>query len=398
MLNQKAWIVTVCLLALVSLTGCWDRIEIEERGFVMALAIDLAPEKAKQGQKQKIQATYQIAIPAKLRTSGQSASVGGGGEEKAFLNITTSGDVLFKTARIASTRSSRSPYFEHTQVVLIGEELAREGYLDDIADVILRDNELRRKVTVITVQGKARDVLNSFSPQEKLMSEYIESLSENSRYVARMPKDLSVGLLSQRLNGRTSFAMQRIFMVNNQIHLSGSAVYNGSNEKLVGWLNGEETEGLLLLTGQYRGGVLVSDLPSGERVAVEVKQAATKLTVTMQNGMPSFRYQIEVTGEIGESWSTRNTLDETMVHQVERSTEKEVKRLTGETIKTLQTELKTDAIGLGATLARKHPDVWRKIKENWDNGQNMFSQVDVQVNAKATVTTPGSILMIEKKK
>ena len=63
----------IILSILMFLTGCWDRIEIEERGFVIAVAIDSEKEN-------KILLTQQLINPKSM--NGSSNSQGGGRRRK----------------------------------------------------------------------------------------------------------------------------------------------------------------------------------------------------------------------------------------------------------------------------------------------------------------------------
>lgn len=100
---KKLYITLLIFCLSLFLTGCWDRQEIEEIGFVMAVAFDKAEEekneageeeqggeategegkeKGAKKQEAKIKATYQIVVPANLT---QGTGGGGWGCWKAVL-------------------------------------------------------------------------------------------------------------------------------------------------------------------------------------------------------------------------------------------------------------------------------------------------------------------------
>lgn len=126
------------------LTGCWDRIEIEERGFVVGIAIDM-PKTKEIGKKQEKESpdkpkakgryvlTQQMVVPGELSGSGNAQ--GGTGSGKAYLNVTAEGETLFDIIREVAARTSRSPYYVHFKTLVISEEVARtEGSLANVID------------------------------------------------------------------------------------------------------------------------------------------------------------------------------------------------------------------------------------------------------------------------
>ncbi|GAX90138.1 Ger(x)C family spore germination protein [Effusibacillus lacus] len=408
--KNKILLLLTAVLGLTFPVGCWDRVEIEERGFVMAIGLDMAEEandgqpeeKSDQKKLPQLEATYQVAIPANLQTGGGSGGTGGGegsggkSEGKAFMNLTIKGDALFKTVRLAGTRSSRTLYFEHNKLVVIGEELAKTGYLPNVIDMLLRDHEMRRRMKVVVVQGKAKEALNARPVQEKLNSEYLDSLTENFQRTPRMPKEMTIGDLSENLNGKSSFVLQRAIPYKDEVKIVGAAVMHGHDNKLVGWLTGEETEGLSWVTGKMKGGITVAELPSGERVVYEIRRVKTKVIPVVKGGKYHFTIRIDAEGSIGESWAQRDLMDAQFVKEVEQATREQIQRLTSKTFDKLQKELKADVIGLGEELSRKQPKLWEQIKNDWDHGKYYFGNAEIHVEANVQVRFRGVISKVEK--
>ncbi|MFC4770297.1 Ger(x)C family spore germination protein [Effusibacillus consociatus] len=397
MRKSRCSLLITALLTVSLLTGCWDRVEIEQRGFVMAIGIDMIP-KQEEEQKISLALTYQIAVPAKIQT-GAGGREGGGGEQggKPYVNMTTEGDTLFETVRIMATRSSRSLFFEHVKLVLIGEEVARSGYLNRVIDFLLRDHEMRRRMKVIVVKGEARKALDVMPKQERMTSEYLESLTENTKKTARMPSELAIGDLSEKIISKTSFVVQRVAFNEKELKMAGGAVIHGHNNKLVGWLDEEDTEALMWITGDLKGGITETVLPSGERVVYEIRTANTKIEPKVEKGKFYFHIQVESEGSLGESWENRDTLDKKFISEVEKAVEKDIQQSITDVIKKLQTELKADVAGLGSTLARKEPKVWEKVKNDWDHGKNYFRDAKVDVDVQVVIRFPGTISKLKGK-
>ena len=79
-MNRRIWMF-LSLAALFLLTGCWDRAELPEKGFVMGVAID-------ETEGGKISLTTQIYKPSQ----GVSAT-GAKAAKSAYLNVITQNDI-----------------------------------------------------------------------------------------------------------------------------------------------------------------------------------------------------------------------------------------------------------------------------------------------------------------
>src|SRR5690625_2738390 len=106
---------SIFCLCLIILTGCWDTVSIEDRGFIVGTAIDL--EEDGQGHPQ-LTVTNQMVLP-----EGMSApSQGGGGQQETFLNISTISKSIYKVDEEIVSSSSKQPFYEHLAVLIVSEE------------------------------------------------------------------------------------------------------------------------------------------------------------------------------------------------------------------------------------------------------------------------------------
>src|SRR5690625_4500606 len=118
--RHKFLLLFVCFTIL--LTGCWDSINLEERAFIVGTAIDLADKNEDNEKHPTFSVTNQIVIPAGVGVTG---SEGGGGEEKPFLNITSTGTSIYSLDEELAAKSSKVPFYEHFEILIISEEIAR---------------------------------------------------------------------------------------------------------------------------------------------------------------------------------------------------------------------------------------------------------------------------------
>src|SRR5699024_1706222 len=120
--RKSSYILIFCLLVFL-LIGCWDDLPIEERGFVVGSAIDV--------ENEKLNGNYQVTLTNQSisHIGFGTASEQGGSDQKAYMNIASSGDSIFEIDDKMAARTSKVPFFEHLKVLVISKELAKTPHL-----------------------------------------------------------------------------------------------------------------------------------------------------------------------------------------------------------------------------------------------------------------------------
>lgn len=379
------------LLFLLTLTGCWDRVEIEERGFVIGVGVDL-PEETDEENANTFILTQQLVVPGAL--AGGSSNLGGGGTSgDAYLNITSTGKSMFGIIRETSAMTSRTPFYDHNSLIIVSEELGRTKYFSSILDHFLRYPEMRRGMKVMISEGKAEEVLRVEPKNERLPALYIDSISINNFKNARMLPVSRIGDIHAQLLKDESFTVQRILKEENEVKIAGNAVIKGKTNTFVGFLNEDETMGLNFLTGDIQGGIIEFDFRKGQ-ITFDIKKNKTKVVadVSKENEI-EFTITVESDGNIAEAFNTFiDEYDAEMLSQIEKAAAQEIEHYTKLTINKLQNDYKADVIGLGAHLKQNHPDVWANVKDDWEEGEELFSKVKINTIVKVKMKLPGTLL------
>lgn len=386
---QKIKILLCSFIVISLLTGCWDRVEIEERGFVVGVAIDQAEDKGNKNQK-KLMLTQQIVVPGVLEGSG--SNLGGGGEiGDAYLNITAEGNSMFGIIRETAARTSRSPFYEHNALIIVSMDVASSKLFTSILDHFLRFPEMRRGTKVLISEHKAKKVLEVTPKNEKLPAMYINSISINNFKNARMLPVSRIGDIHSKLLREEGFTVQRIIAEEEEVKISGNAVFKGKTNELVGFLDEDETMGLNLLTGDIKGGVLEFFYDDGH-IIFDIKKAKHQITANVEDQENiSFLIKVESEGKIAEAFESNINYNPTEMKELEEDAAAEIERYMNLTINKLQQEFKVDVIGLGSYLNDEHPDVWKKLKSNWEENNQLFTSVKIDVEAKVNIRQPGTL-------
>ena len=378
----------------IFLTGCWDQVEIEKRGFIIGIAFDLAQKKGGEldapEEKKVYKGTYQFVIPSGL---GQGGSSQGNSSSKAYNNLVVEGETISEQINRLAGQTSRTPFSEHLQTIILSESLVRIPQVcSQVLDFFLRDNETRRGIHIFVAEGEAGPILDIPPIPENLPVMYIDSIAKNSFKNATILPEKRIGTLHEHFISKKSFVLPKIKRKGQKINITGAAVFDGHNTQMVGFINGEITEGLNMITNEYKQGSLktkVEDKP----VVYDIKREKSSVKVQVKNKDDIRVYiKIKTEGVIEESFVSLDYMNAKVLSKVEIAAEKEIERKVAKTIKVFQKDLKVDALGLSGYVEREDYEIWKQLEKNWDHGKNFFSKSTIKVQADVTVQTPGAII------
>ena len=67
-----------------------------------------------------------------------------------------------------------------------------------------------------------------------------------------------------------------------------------------------------------------------------------------------------------------------------------IERLANLALEKGQKELGTDVFDFGDKIRQRHYSTWKEIKDDWETGENIFANSDVNVSANAKVRATGA--------
>ncbi|MBB6453359.1 spore germination protein [Salirhabdus euzebyi] len=371
----------ICIFLLI-LAGCWDRVEIEERGFVIAVGLD----KAENGEGFEL--TQQIVVPGKF---GPDSASGGSGD--AYLNITRQGETMFEIIREVAAETSRSPFYEHFKLVIISSELAEEeNNLPHILDHFIRYHEMRRATKVMIAKGSAKEILEVEPKNERLPAIYIDSISVNNFKNSRMVPVSRIGDLHEQLLNENSYTIQKVEKGEETVKVVGNAVIEGKTNSLIGFLEAEGTEGMNFLTGEIQGGIIKTKY-KGQDIVYDMKTTNHKVKTIIDNqNNVTIEVKIQSEGSIGEALLPLNFEDPKVIESIEQQIEQEIKDKVMNTFEKVQEEFKVDIFGFGNYLEQQHYQKWQEIKKDWEQGENYFSQSTLKPKVNIRIRRSENIL------
>ena len=420
MIKNKGFI--FLLLSPLLLAACWDKIEVEERGFVSGIAIDLANSPSKmdvnepaseqeqsetrlqqderifnhnmdedylQNENNKFKLTQQLIVPSGLGQAQNS----GGNKVPAFRNLSQTGDTIIEMNRDMIKQAGRITNVTHLNVVLYSEAVAKKkGLFADLMDIFLREKEMLRSVKVAITKDHAGDYLYIIPENEKIPGIYIEKLLENKSNL-EIAQPLIVGDVQALLLSEKSFAIPTLNIVDTStIDYTGLSIYNGKKKKVVGMLTGDNAKGVNLINSKNQTGT-VNIKFNNHDVTLEILKVKSKISLKNNDkNHLKFHITINVEAGIAEQYGSLDIMNEAHYKELKEKLEKELTQITTRTVSVLQKDVETDLLGLNTHLYKYHYSLWTKIKDDWEDGQLYFLNSDVNIDVNVTIEKPGNII------
>ncbi len=398
--------VAFAALLFVTLTlpaGCWDQREVEQLGIVLATAVD-------KGHGGQLEVHVQVVIPRALAGGGMGGMGGGGMTVRPYRHYSATGATVFEAMRQLSMEAPRRLFYAHNQVILIDEEVAREG-LREVLDFFDRSTQIRRHIwLLIAKHGQVHEVLMAPSPLELIPAQrlvgMIRERSLSSRFAPQRLGDFVEMLEAEGQEPFTALATLVPTRVEKgkgpgggqeaggregdrgvsefaaepraNIRLSGAAVFLG--DRMVGALDERETRGLLWVRGEVRGGSMTVPCGEGKNITVEILRSRARIEPREEGGPLGFVVQIRTEGNVTESHCRKDLRQPEVMEELAAYQAAEIAKEVEAALTRAET-MRADVFGFGAALHRKKPELWHQVKDRWPEVWPALA-VDVQVEAR----------------
>jgi len=396
-LNGKAAALAASLLvASFVATGCWNRRELNTMSILLGAGID------KVGNQYRLSA--QVVDPGEVAAAKGSSSA-----RSPVTMYKATGSTLFEAFRKMTLTSPRKIYASHIRILVIGENLAREG-ISGALDLLSRDPEMRTDYDILIARNTtAENVLKIMTPLEKIpANKLFDSLTTSERAWAPTTTFTLNELIEQLVAKGQDPVLTGVIITGNpkvgeeymnvnqidpavKLKLSTLAAFKGS--RMVGWLTRDESKGYNLIMGNVRSTAVTLPCPNGGKLALEVLRTKSKIKGGAENGRPTARIQLKVEANVAEVACIVDLDDPRTIRSLERQAEEEKRELMVKAVKAAQKRYRADIFGFGEAIYRARPRYWQRISKDWkEHFPDMKVEYDIEVLIRRTGTTGKSFV------
>lgn len=394
MIRASAVLSLLLSLSLV-MAGCWDSREVEELGIIHGIAVEPA-------DNGRVRVIFQY-----INTSVQSSGGGGGNNaafQKPYRNQVVEGDSFYDAVKQLPNETISRRFFGHNQILILSEQFARERGISEIVDYVIRDPQFRSSAFLLVGRGSdmvsLMDIPSAVAPtptqriSNLLRNHYLTStyaplrLGEFVRVFESAGEQPFTAAIEIRPNASLPDAANhgiwdgQIPEPAYNVAINGTALFKG--DKMVGWLNQEESRGLLWLRGEVRRGRILFPLPDGGAgiMSTEIYKAASKAKPYISEGKIIMKVKIEaetVVEEITNGVAMDRPED---IKRLEEAQNQAIYREVQAALNAAQKQLQVDVFGFGEAIHRVYPQQWREMKSGWEE---IFPGLQTDIEVKSTI-------------
>lgn len=309
------------LLITMFCTGCYGTTETDSVSYILVMGIDKAAD-----GKQKV--TYQIALPL---ASGSSTEEKSQAPQTPWITSTITIPTPAESRMLLDASISRRAKTNHLVAYIISEEVAKQGLSPSMA-YIARNRDYRESIYLIIVKGSAEEYIKNNKPKiDTNIAHFYQTilLTHNPgnyyldanfhQFISRLKDNggspIATYSAMNPMTGETTPIKKTTPEQKTVPYLAGTAPRTGTTtpidflglalfrgDKMVGWLDSDETMAVAFLTGQYKSGFIdvVDPLyPEKDYISLNIYPEGTpKITATLEGDAPQLHIALKVSGEL----------------------------------------------------------------------------------------------------
>ncbi|AEM74191.1 Ger(x)C family spore germination protein [Caldicellulosiruptor acetigenus] len=427
--KRRAFLAILIVFLAFLLSGCWDRVEIEDRGYILALGVDkydpsdlnkyetreyidldrktqkFSPEQQKPDiktdqkgidpqTKRKVKPPlpsskneYKFAVTVlfpNLRTIGKDSKPD---EQMRFLFVRPTNNVI-GIRNYLEREINKRLYYGYLKVVVLGRDLVEEpGYVREVLDALNRESDIPQNTFLLVSETTARDILNTMPLVQPVTGIHLFEISKNASIYGRIIDTPLSQVVNSFINSNCA-VISRVEPGVETLKVAGAAVFK--NFRFVGWLDEKQLQIYKLLMGKAKH-TFIDDLKyKSTHVPFITTEIQTKKKIKSEKGRLKIVYNLRIEGEVIEFVfkSGYKVLDDPMRKYIQSELNKIIKKRADDLIYLLKYRYNTDVLGIGDFISKHRPKDWEKLKKNWDDE---FKKIDIEVVTDVRLRRSGTI-------
>lgn len=381
--------VLLIIISFFCLTGCYNYRELNDLAITSAIGIN------KDGDNYEL--LIQVINTQKQGSDGSSSS-----EQPKFVVYKTKGKTMQEAFRNIILESPKRLYVNHTSLLIISEEIAKEG-LNDVVDIFARDTEFRKQfMVVISKKDDTNDIVSILTNLETLNAKNIkDSIITDSKYLGSGAVVHFENLLETFLNDKEDLVLPSVTMKGNDkkgeegdnikksepdasIVLDDLAIFK--DEKLVGYLNKQDSINVSTIKNEINNTIYTYECQKGKYASIEIVDSKTDIKANKQ----TINITVKQRANINEVNCGLNLEKKGVIEKLEKDMAKEKEKEILKTINKSINELDADIFGFKDILYKDNPNNYKSLVERFD--KDLLKNLKFEIKVELNLFAKGNIL------
>jgi spore germination protein KC len=384
------------IIIMLVFTGCWDKNELEELGYVAAIGVDLREDR-------RMVVTYQIQNPQ----VGSSVRAEAQNEKESSIITLDAADIL-SARETSGANISRKIDFSQANILILGEEFAKSETCFENLSELLREREIKSDISIVVCREKAAEFIRNNRPSlETRPMKFYDLMARRWKETGLAPpadlhmltqkterdKGLFLAIYAtakesykKELREEDQYLPGEVPLKStNPTQIIGSAVFKEG--KMFSNLTGEETRIVLNLRPEARfSGINVTykdPLDEKYRISARLyKVKSPQLKIDISDEKPKIDVKLELEIRITNIPSHIDYVEDLEKQKVlKRSIEEDIKEETNSLIEKTQRELKAEPFNWRPIAASKFWTYEDLKKYDW-MGKYSEAEINFDVEVK----------------
>lgn len=395
--KTKGWVLLLMLTLLIPmLSGCWDRLELEDRATILGLAIDPVEDESvgsvsgpyAKSEAPGYQITAQIAIPGRIPLGPSQGSDSGGSQRPVWV-LTATGKTLNDAMSMLQKDLADKVFLGHLRAIIVNQKLAQAQGMEDVQDYLRRNPEIRRLAWMVISKTEAKEAMAAAPKLERVPTLYLVGTMDHAVQLGKIPNEF----LGQFWSVESALGQEPVLplisvMDDERISLDGLALFKGY--KMVGNLDPIETAAFMELLNEPKGGYsLAVPLKGGNSgsVSLQATTRSTRLKLKKINGQPSFNIYTRIELNIHENIS-KVPLKDNIIPLLEQETN-DIMQGEQEKLIVRFKRLQIDPIGFGEYVRGSYAEYWNRRVHSRDDWDKIFVNLPVHCSVQTYIRRAG---------
>ncbi|WP_240040986.1 Ger(x)C family spore germination protein [Paenibacillus ginsengarvi] len=401
--RHKAGPLALLVLTLLStlVTGCWDRLEIEERAMILGIAIDKAPDNKIEQSKNltyfgdppvtkspPLQVTLQLAVPGRIPLGPSESGGGSGPGQKPVWIHSATGLTIDDAFNTIQQEVPHKLFWGHVRVIAISKEVAETG-LTNINEYLRRNPDVRRTTWMIVTEGDAGAYMRITPQLERVPILYLLSTMDHAVQMGKLPNAFAgVFWSAASSKGTDPFLVYTRLVKDNSVQIAGLALFR--SDRLV-----ETTEPLDIgvfmgIRNLQEGGYSTLATIPGSNTAImyQVTHRKARIDVAIVGDKPEIHVKIHNEGNLKEKSNEEVQLSPEVISEIEKNMSKYTPDYYKKLIRKTQ-QKGADIFGFGEYVRAKQPSYWNKEIGTKDKWEELYKHIKVEVQVTNSIRRVG---------